>query len=91
MALLSFFVIAAQSSGARITMAFAVGALLALGPFEHVVVTLLHMLFGHFLGAHVPVDLIASVGAISLVGNLVGGIGLVTLSHAAQALGDEGK
>jgi formate-nitrite transporter family protein len=90
-ALLSFFVIAGQSSGARITMAFAVGALLALGPFEHVVVTLLHMLFGHFLGAHLPVDLIASVSAISLVGNLVGGIGLVTLSHAAQALGDGGE
>lgn len=90
-ALLSFFVIAAQSSGARAMMAFAVGALLALGPFEHVVVTLLHMLFGLFLGADLPLQLVASVGAISLVGNLVGGIGLVTLSHAAQALGEEGE
>ncbi|EDL47797.1 formate/nitrite transporter family protein [Erythrobacter sp. SD-21] len=89
-ALLSFLVIAAQSTGARAMMAYAVGVMLALGPFEHVVVSMLHLLFGLFIGADLAVQHIARVGAISLAGNLIGGIGLVTLSHAAQALGEEG-
>lgn len=88
-ALLSFLVITAQSSGARAAMALAVGFLLALGPFEHVVVSLLHMQFGWFVGADIAGEQIAKVGAISLVGNILGGVGLVTLSHAAQALGDD--
>ncbi len=88
-ALLSFLVIAAQSSGTRAAMALAVGFLLALGPFEHVVVALLHMQFGWFLGADITGEQIAKVGAISLAGNFLGGIGLVTLSHAAQALGND--
>ena len=89
-ALLSFLVIAAQSQGARATMAFAVGFMLALGPFEHVVVSTLHMLFGVFIGADLAAQHLAKVAAISLAGNLVGGIGLVTLSHAAQALAEDG-
>jgi formate-nitrite transporter family protein len=88
-ALLSFLVVAAQGSGARAMMAFAVGFMLALGPFEHVVVSMLHILFGLFIGADLAVHHLAKIGAISLVGNLVGGIGLVTLSHAAQALGEQ--
>ena len=88
-ALLSFLVIAAQSTGARAAMAFGVGFLLALGPFEHVVVSTLHMWFGLFLGAEIAVQHLAKVSAVSLTGNLVGGVGLVTLSHAAQALGEE--
>ena len=88
-ALLSFLVIAAQSTGARAAMAFAVGFLLALGPFEHVVVSTLHMLFGLLIGAEVAVQHLVKVAAVSLAGNLVGGVGLVTLSHAAQALGEE--
>lgn len=87
--LLSFLVIAAQTSGARALMAYAVGFMLALGPFEHVVVSLLHMLFGLLLGAELAVEHLAKVGSIALVGNLIGGIGLVALSHAAQAMGEE--
>lgn len=88
-ALLSFLVISAQSSGSRAMMAFAIGFLLALGPFEHVVVSALHIFFGLVLDANVSVAELAKVSGIALLGNLVGGVGLVTLSHAAQALGDE--
>ena len=88
-ALLSYLVIAAETSGARAMAAYVVGVLLALGPFEHVVVSMLHMLFGLAVGADLAVSHLAKVGAISLAGNLVGGIGLVTLSHAAQAIGEE--
>lgn len=88
-ALLSFLIIAAETSGARAMAAYAVGVLLALGPFEHVVVSLLHMTFGLLIGADLNALHLAKVGTISLVGNLIGGIGLVTLSHAAQALGEQ--
>jgi formate/nitrite transporter FocA (FNT family) len=55
--------------------AYAVGVLLALGPFEHVVVSLLHMLFGLVIGADLAAVHLAKVGAIALAGNLIGGIG----------------
>ncbi|MDG5750306.1 formate/nitrite transporter family protein [Qipengyuania sp. XHP0211] len=88
-ALLSFLVISARSTGVRAAIAFAVGVLLALGPFEHVVVSTLHIAFGLFVGAEIAVQQLVKVSTVSLAGNLVGGVGLVTLSHAAQALGEE--
>lgn len=86
-ALLSFLVIASRETMGRIVLAYAVGVLLALGPFEHVVVSLLYLGFGLILGEAVIWADLARVGAIALVGNLIGGVGLVTLSHAAQAKG----
>jgi hypothetical protein len=50
---------------------------------------MLHMIFGLVLGADLSVLHIIRVGGVALAGNLIGGIGLVTLSHAAQALGEE--
>lgn len=88
-ALLSFLVLVARSSGSRMAAAYMVGVLLALGPFEHVVVSSLHMIFGMFLGADVGLAHVARVASIAFIGNLVGGVGLVTLSHTAQALGEE--
>lgn len=90
-ALLSFLVISARSSGARMTAAYVIGVLLALGPFEHVVVSSLHMIFGAFFGADLTAMHVGRVAAISFIGNIVGGIGLVTLSHTAQALGEENR
>ena len=87
MALLSCLVIASQDSIGRIILAYVTGVLLALGPFEHAVVTMLHLSFGLAFNAAVSVADIAQVSAISILGNLLGGVGLVTLSHAAQAKG----
>lgn len=86
-ALLSFLVIASQDSTGRIILAYVTGVLLALGPFGHVIVTTLHLAFGFVFGAPVTMADIAQVSAISIVGNLIGGVGLVTMSHAAQAKG----
>ncbi|TFL16249.1 formate/nitrite transporter family protein [Jannaschia formosa] len=86
-ALLSFLVIASQDSAGRIMLSYVVGVLLALGPFEHVVVSLLHLAFGFVDTANVSIADIARVTGISLVGNLLGGVALVTMSHAAQAWG----
>jgi formate/nitrite transporter FocA (FNT family) len=88
-ALLSFLVIAARDSMGRIILAYIVGVLLALGPFEHVVVTMLHFAFGFAFGASITLAETAEVAALSIAGNLIGGVGLVTMSHAAQAKGED--
>ncbi|WP_115865194.1 formate/nitrite transporter family protein [Halorussus litoreus] len=88
-ALLSFMLAAVDSVGSRIALAYVVGVLLTLGPFDHVIVTILHVLFGAFLGANVGLGALVETTAIVTAGNLVGGLGLVTLSHIAQVMGAE--
>jgi formate-nitrite transporter family protein len=90
-ALLSFFVAASDDSVARMAVAYMVGVLLALGPFDHVVVTAIHLGFGHVTGAELDASGSMARVAIALAGNLLGGVGLVTLSHAAQAKAGEHK
>lgn len=72
---------------ARILVAWLVGFLLAAGPFDHVVVTLLHLGLGVLEGAPLGASEILGIAAVVTAGNLVGGVGLVTLSHVAQARG----
>lgn len=86
-ALLSFLLEAVNSVGSRIALAFVVGFLLAVGPFDHVIVTVLHLFLGILFGAPVGFGTLGVIMAITTVGNLVGGVGLVTLSHVAQAKG----
>ncbi|MBS1303226.1 hypothetical protein GZH79_12950 [Loktanella sp. SALINAS62] len=84
MALLSYLFIACRDSTARILLAC---VLLALGPFEHGVLTMLHLSFGVSFQAETTWIDIAQIFGVSVVGNLLGGVGLVTMSHAAQAKG----
>jgi formate/nitrite transporter FocA (FNT family) len=85
--LLSFLLEAVDHVNSRIAMAYLVGFLLALGPFDHVVVTALHVFFGILFGAEIGVGTLAGIIAIVTAGNLVGGLSLVTLTHIAQAIG----
>ena len=85
--LLSFLLAAVDGDGSRIALAVVVGAFLPLGPFDHVVVTLLHVAIGVFLGAPVGLAAVGETAVTVTAGNLVGGLGLVTLSHVGQALG----
>jgi len=85
--LLSFLLQAVNSVRSRITLAYAVGFLLALGPFDHVIVTVLHVLFGSFFGADIGLASLATTTALVTAGNLVGGLGLVTSTHVAQVKG----
>jgi len=87
--LLSFMLEAVDSVGSQITMSYFVGFLLALGPFDHVVVTGLHVFLGILFGAQVSLGQLAIVFGVGTVGNFVGGIGLVTLSHVAQMRGSK--
>ncbi|TDC84236.1 formate/nitrite transporter family protein [Micromonospora sp. KC606] len=85
--LLSYLLHAVGSAGSRIALAWLVGFFLALGPFDHVVVSGLHLLFGVWLGAHVSyVDLGLNL-LLAGTGNLLGGLLLMTLTHAVQVRG----
>lgn len=87
--LLSFLVRATDSTMSRVALAYLAGVLLVIGPFEHAVLTALQLFFGLLLGAAVDAGEIASTVALITLGNLVGGLGLMTLSHIAQAKGAE--
>jgi formate-nitrite transporter family protein len=85
--LLSYMLHAVDSVSSRILLAYSVGFFLALGPFDHVVVSSLHLLLGVWLEADVGyVDLLGNV-AVTTAGNLVGGVSLMTLTHTAQVHG----
>lgn len=86
-ALLSHLLATVEASGSRITVTYLVGFLLALGPFDHVVVTGLHVLLGMGHGAAITIGRWVAVVGVATVGNVVGGLGLVTVSHVAQAKG----
>lgn len=86
-ATMSHVLVAVESDGGRIAMAYAVGFLLALGTFDHVVVTVLHVLVGVLAGADVTAGGVVGIAVVATAGNLVGGLGLVTMTHVAQARG----
>ena len=83
--LLSYLLKAVDSAAARILVAFMVGFFLALGPFDHVVVSGLQVLFGAWESDVVGYADVALNIALATVGNLVGGVLLMTLTHTAQA------
>ncbi|XTZ14420.1 formate/nitrite transporter family protein [Micromonospora echinospora] len=85
--LLSYLLHAVRSAGSRIALAYVVGFFLALGPFDHVVVSGLHLLFGIWLDAHVSYADLGLNVLLAGAGNLVGGLLLMTLTHAVQARG----
>jgi formate/nitrite transporter FocA (FNT family) len=86
--LLSYMLNAVNSVAARILVAYMVGFFLALGPFDHVIVSALHVLFGVWLSETVTWAELAVNVALATVGNLVGGLLLITLTHTAQVKGD---
>ena len=85
--LLSFLLHAGDGVGARAMLAYLVGILLALGPFDHVVVSALHLLMGQWFGAVVSFGDIGLNILLAGSGNLIGGILLMTLTHAVQVMG----
>lgn len=82
--LLSYMLKAANTVVAQILVAYLVGFFLALGPFDHAVVSALHLLFGIWLSDTVGYGTLVGNLALSAVGNLIGGLFLITLTHMAQ-------
>lgn len=68
----------------RIVIGWLCGALLALGSFNHVIVVTLELIFGYRYGAHYSWLFILGNFGLAAAGNLVGGIGLVTLNRLTQ-------
>lgn len=82
---------AAESDIARIALALIIGFTLSAPALNHVIVGTAEMAFGILGGqssAHWA-DVAANFG-IALAGNLVGGIGFVTLTRVVQAKGESG-
>lgn len=82
--LLSYLLHAVDSVGARMVLAHLVGFFLALGPFDHVIVSGLHLLFGVWVGGDVGYADLGRNVVLALPGNVLGGLLLMTLTHAVQ-------
>ena len=68
----------------RVVVAWLCGALLALGNFDHVIVATVELIFGYRYGAHYPWIFILGNFGLAAAGNIVGGVGLVTLNRLTQ-------
>jgi formate/nitrite transporter FocA (FNT family) len=85
MTLFTWVVAAAESPGARVIASLLVGFVLAAPSLNHAVVGFGEMIFGLFAGTAASswTDLVRTVG-IAIVGNLIGGVGIVFGTRLAQ-------
>jgi formate/nitrite transporter FocA (FNT family) len=68
----------------RVVVAWIAGALLALGGFNHVIVITLELVYAIRFGAHIGVGFLVANFFLAGAGNMVGGLGLVTLNRLTQ-------
>ena len=69
----------------RVIIAWTIGAVVSLGTFDHVIVETIGLVYGIRYGADVPWLFVLGNFGLAAAGNMVGGIGLVTLNRFAQA------
>ena len=79
------FVEGQASVGVRVAVAWVSGAFLALAGLNHVIVVRIELIFGIRFGAQVPWLFVLGNFGLAAAGNMVGGIGLVTLNRFTQA------
>jgi formate/nitrite transporter FocA (FNT family) len=82
---MTWFVEGQESTGVRVAVGWAAGAFLALGHLNHVIVVTIELIFGIRYGAHIPADFVVGNFFLAAAGNMLGGIGLVTLNRFTQA------
>lgn len=82
---MTWFVEGQDSMIVRVVVAWAAGAFLALAHLNHVIVVTIELVFGIRYGAHVPTSFVVENFFLAAAGNMVGGIGLVTLNRFTQA------
>ena len=82
---MTWFVEGHDSVGIRLTVAWVTGAFLALAHLNHVIVVTIELIFGIRYGAHIPWSFVARNFFLAAAGNMVGGIGLITLNRFTQA------
>lgn len=83
--LMTWMVEGQRSMGVRITVAWIVGTLLALVSFNHVIVATLEIFAGIRWGGQIPWETLFSNFGTALLGNMIGGIGFVTINRFSQA------
>jgi formate/nitrite transporter FocA (FNT family) len=88
---MTWFVEGQVSMLVRIVVAWIAGALLALGSFNHVIVVTLEVIFGYRLGSHFAWTFILGNFLLAGAGNMLGGLGLVTLNRLTQGRQGERK
>ncbi|HJQ51163.1 MAG TPA: formate/nitrite transporter family protein [Gaiellaceae bacterium] len=88
---MTWFVEGQESMLVRVVVAWIAGALLAIGSFNHVIVATLELIFGHRFGAHFAWTFILGNFFLAAAGNMLGGIGLVTLNRLTQGKQGERK
>jgi formate/nitrite transporter FocA (FNT family) len=84
---MTWFVEGHDSVGIRLTVAWVTGSFLALAHLNHVIVATIELVFGIRFGAHIPWSFVVGNFFLAAAGNMVGGIGLVTLNRFTQAKG----
>jgi formate/nitrite transporter FocA (FNT family) len=82
---MTWFVEGQESMGVRVAVAWIAGAFLALAGLNHVIVVSIELIFGIRFGAHIPWLFVLGNFGLAAAGNMLGGIGLVTLNRFAQA------
>jgi formate/nitrite transporter FocA (FNT family) len=88
---MTWFVEGQVSMLVRVVIAWSAGAVLALGSFNHVIVITLELIFGYRFGAGVPWTFILGNFFLAAAGNMLGGLGLVTLNRLTQGKQGERK
>lgn len=86
MTLFTWLLHATRDDTARIALAIAVGFMLTAPPLAHVVVGLAELLIAVPAGADISLRAAVVTMVLTVLGNLVGGLGFVTLARSAQVL-----
>ena len=82
---MTWFVEGQDSVGVRVAVAWVTGSFLALAHLNHVIVVTIELIFGIRFGAHIPWVFVLGNFGLAALGNMIGGIGLVTLNRFTQA------
>ena len=84
MTAMTWFVEGQEQMLVRVIIAWSVGAVIALGYFNHVIVETIELIFGYRYGASYSWLFILRNFGLAAAGNMVGGLGLVTLNRLTQ-------
>jgi formate/nitrite transporter FocA (FNT family) len=85
MTAMTWFVEGQRSIGIRVTVAWIAGAILALGTFNHAIVVTIEQIYGIRYGAPISWWFVLENFGVAAAGNMIGGIGLVTVTRFTQA------
>jgi formate-nitrite transporter family protein len=87
---MTWFVEGQESVMVRVVVAWICGAFLALASLNHVIVVSIELIFAIRFGAHIPWIFVLGNFGLAAAGNMIGGIGIVTLNRFTQALSGGG-